>query len=236
MQKLQGFLSANVLKIIALITMTIDHIGYIIYPSIVWLRVVGRVAYPLFAYFIAEGCRYTKNKTKYFCFMFALGALCQVFAYFFGGQTHLNILLTFSFSVLLIYCLQWVKKSLQNKNTKQSVLSILLFVFGVALTFFITGYLPTISNFGVDYGFFGIMIPVLVSIFDNRYLKLLFFFIGQVLLCVFGATMSIQWFCLFSCLLIFWYNGTRGKYKLKYLFYIYYPVHLAIIWLIAYFV
>ena len=46
---------------------------------------------------------------------------------------------------------------------------------------------------------------------------------------------GIQWFSLIALIPLAFYNGTRGKRKLKYLFYIYYPAHLGVIWLIGLF-
>ena len=54
-------LSASTLKIIACILMVVDHLGAILLPQYMILRVIGRLSYPIFAYFIAEGCRYTRN-------------------------------------------------------------------------------------------------------------------------------------------------------------------------------
>ena len=54
-----GFLSASSLKIMACVFMFIDHVGLEIFTQINILRVIGRLAYPIFAFFIAEGCKYT---------------------------------------------------------------------------------------------------------------------------------------------------------------------------------
>ena len=59
-----GFLSGNTLKILACVFMFIDHLGVIIFPDVYILRAVGRLAMPLFAWMLAEGCFYTKNKLK----------------------------------------------------------------------------------------------------------------------------------------------------------------------------
>ena len=61
----KGFISGNQLKIIALVAMTWDHMGKQLFPQIGWLQIVGRLAFPIFAYMIAEGCAYTKNRKKY---------------------------------------------------------------------------------------------------------------------------------------------------------------------------
>ena len=50
------FFTGNQLKIIALVTMTCDHVGMQIFPQLIWLRIIGRLAFPIYAYMIAEGC------------------------------------------------------------------------------------------------------------------------------------------------------------------------------------
>ena len=59
-------LDATALKLLGVVTMTVDHIGYILCPDLVLQRILGRLAYPIFAYLIAEGCTYSKHKAKYF--------------------------------------------------------------------------------------------------------------------------------------------------------------------------
>ena len=65
------------LKIIALITMFIDHLGYAIFNKFSFFNYIGRVAFPIFAFQISEGFHYTKNVKKYFA---RLAFICYVFA------------------------------------------------------------------------------------------------------------------------------------------------------------
>ena len=62
MNFLKQGLSGTAIKIIALLSMTIDHFGVIFFPKVELFRILGRIAMPIFAYMIAEGCRYTKTK------------------------------------------------------------------------------------------------------------------------------------------------------------------------------
>ena len=66
-----GFISGNALKFLAAAAMLVDHIGLILFPKIFVLRAIGRLAFPLFAYMIAEGCRYTRHKARYLLLIFA---------------------------------------------------------------------------------------------------------------------------------------------------------------------
>ena len=58
-------LTGNQLKLIALFAMTCDHVGMQIFPQLLWLRMIGRLAMPIYAFMIAEGCRHTRNRKKY---------------------------------------------------------------------------------------------------------------------------------------------------------------------------
>ena len=70
--------NATQLKYIAIIAMTIDHLGWLLYPGLVkgavpvTMHIIGRLTAPIMWYFIAEGCYYTKNIKKYLIFSFAL--------------------------------------------------------------------------------------------------------------------------------------------------------------------
>ena len=68
-------LSGNALKIIAAITMFIDHMGLMLFPKTLIFRYIGRLAFPIFAFMIAEGCRYTRNRLRYWGGLSALALL-----------------------------------------------------------------------------------------------------------------------------------------------------------------
>ena len=98
----KGVLTGNQLKIIALITMTIDHIGKLIFPQYRVLRVIGRLAFPIFAFMIAEGCKYTKSSKSYLASIVTLAAVCQITLCVAEKSLHQNILVTFTLSIILI--------------------------------------------------------------------------------------------------------------------------------------
>lgn len=135
-------MSRNVLKIFACISMLIDHTGYILFPELNILRYIGRLAMPIFAFFIGEGCLHTKNTKKYFTRVFLLGIVCQSFytgealITGYGNPFYLNILLTFSCSILLCSALRKIleKKDKKQKFSASVLLGGLLLAFGI-LTF-----------------------------------------------------------------------------------------------------
>ena len=69
----------GLIKLVAFITMAIDHIGYVFFPGEMWMRIIGRIAFPLFAYCLATGCIYTKNPKKYALRLFAFSVVSQPF-------------------------------------------------------------------------------------------------------------------------------------------------------------
>ena len=206
---MKGLLNNNQLKIIALITMTIDHIGVILFPNLKILRIIGRLAFPIFAYMIAEGAKYTKNRPKYLLTISLTALICQLVYYFAERSLDQCILVTFTASIILIYSLDYKFLSLPA-------------IFGA---FFLTEFL------NIDYGFCGIMMPVILYIADEKRKKLLYGTIMLILLSFFLG--GVQWYSLFAIPLLALYNEKRGKLNLKYLFYIYYPLHLAVIYLIS---
>lgn len=228
-QKWQVF-SSSTLKVMACLFMLIDHVGAEIFTDIEVLRLVGRLAYPVFAYLIAEGCKYTKNKFRYFVNIFTLGVFCEAVYICFSGEYYGNILLTFSLSVLMIYAMQNVKEAYAFERAT----SIAIFVLSVILTYIIS------STIGVDYGFWGAVAPLFPALCDHIKLperlnvlniKAAAFFIGLLLIAAdIGGN---QWWSLWAVILLFMYNGKRGNNRLKYAFYIFYPVHLALIGIIS---
>ena len=227
-------LSGNALKIIAMLTMLIDHIGYILCPRVMIFRIIGRTALPIFAFMIAEGCIYTKNRLKYFLSIFVLAVICQTGYFVAGLGVDLSILVTFSYSLVIIFSLQNLRAKISDGRKSEILFSSLLSVFAVGITYVMN------RQFRVDYGFWGCMLPVFAyfPVFVKRevsdYEKLMSFAVGLIILSV--SLGGIQIYSLLSLPLLLLYSGERGRYKLKYLFYVFYPVHLVLLYLIGYIV
>ncbi|MBQ7948159.1 MAG: hypothetical protein IJ284_00200 [Clostridia bacterium] len=234
-------LNSNALKLLAAIFMFVDHFGLIFFPKVMWLRMIGRLSMPLFAFAIAEGCRYTKNKWKHFALLFGLGAACQLVYFIFDPDSlYLGILITFSLSTLIIYAMQYAKKCTFDKEAKWwlKIASWLLFL-GLIL-----GVYVFCRYFTVDYGFYGCMLPVFASIFDLHRipapdrlkkldvlpLRILCMAIPMIPLLFAGALgVGVTWCSFLSIPLLLLYNGEKGKRNMKYFFYIFYPLHLGLL-------
>ena len=212
-------LTGNQLKLIALISMTCDHVGLQLFPDILFLRILGRLAFPIFAYMIAEGCRYTGNRKKYLLRMVSLAAVCQVVYFFAMGSLYQCILVTFSLSISLIYAMdRWQERGDAASRLLALGMLILTFLLCVVLPDFLPG-------FEIDYGIMGVLLPVLIYFGKPSHHYLL---AGLILLGF--AYGGIQWWGLAAIPLLAVYNDQRGKYNIGKLFYIYYPLHLVVIY------
>lgn len=211
---MEGKLTSNQLKLLALLTMTLDHIGVQLLPQYPLLRIIGRLAFPLYAYMIAEGCTHTRNRRRYLLQMAGLALLCQIVYFFAMGSLYQCILVTFSLSILTVYAI--------DSPTPWHAPA------AFCLVLFLTELLPlllTNTDYGVDYGLVGVLLPVAVWLAKTRRQKLTLCALFLVLLALdYGG---VQWYGLAALLPLALYSGQRGKWRMKWLFYLYYPLHLA---------
>lgn len=217
-------LTGNQLKLIAVIAMTLDHIGLALFPQQILFRVVGRLAFPIYAYMIGEGCVHTRSMGRYFGTMAAVAAVCQAVYYVALDSLFQCVLVTFSMSVALIAVVKYGME-------KRTVMAWTAVVCGIGLAFFITEVLPGLvphTDFAVDYGFLGVMLPLAVYLAKGRVRKLLA--CGAILLALGLRIGYVQIWGLLAMPLLALYNGQRGKRKMKYFFYFYYPLHLVAIY------
>lgn len=219
-------LSGNQLKIIALITMTLDHIGIQLFPQISILRIIGRLSFPIFAYMIAEGCQYTHNRKKYLLAMWGLAATCQLVYFFAMGSLYMCVLVTFALSIGLIYAIDF--------GRVKGGIAWAVPIVTLAASMFLCIVLPRLlsgTDYSIDYGIWGVLLPVFAYLGTSRKDKFALMSAGLILLS--RSIGSIQWFSLAALIPLYFYNGTRGKTRMKHLFYIYYPAHLVAIYAIS---
>lgn len=217
---MKKFLSNFDLKILAIITMTIDHIGAIMYPNIDIFRIIGRISFPIFAFLLVEGFKHTSNRLKYFLRLLFFAIVTQpIYDYAFNNQ-ELNILFTFSLSFLLLSSLDFIKKII-NKYSKGIENYLYKTVF-YSLTYILFALFSIILN--VDYQALGISLVFIFYLVPNLYLSFLLYLLAVTFL----ATNTIQFYSLLSFLFIYLYNDKKGN-NIKYFFYLYYPFHILIL-------
>lgn len=221
------FLTGNQLKLIAMITMTCDHVGLQLLPQLGILRIIGRLSFPIYAYMIAEGCRYTRNRKKHLLSITVLAVLCQIVFFVAEGSLFQSILVTFSLSIGLIYLIDRAKAKRTAGGWIAAILFALLVFFASVV---LKQIMPGSLNYGIDYGIWGILLPVAIYYAADDY-KLPVMMVALLPLCL--SLGGNQWYCYLAVLLLACYSGKRGKANIKNLFYIYYPAHLVVIYLIS---
>ena len=240
------FLNSNSLKMIAAITMLIDHIGVIFFPESLVLRAIGRISFPIFAFMISEGARYTKNRLKYILAVGILGVICQIPMIILFNDFHWNVLVTLTLSLGLIYLLNWFKESLFDKECGILVKSLSLALFIIAA--FSLYFSETHLSFNCAYGFYGCMASVFASAPSlNKtdapdWLKRLDCIPVRVLCMLFPLliyshiSFKLQYCSIIAVIPLLLYSGKKGKANMKHFFYIFYPAHLVILYGISLFV
>ena len=234
------------IKMLAALSMLLDHMGLILFPNALWLRIVGRLAFPLYALCIAEGFAHTRHRGKYFLRIFLLGVICQIGYSVVATQVYLGILLTFSLSIILMFFTDALICAIRGKEQKLSLLwqkltdrkprkcgSIVLCAVSLTLVLGTTVLLTQLVD--VDYGLSGVLFPVLVYLGAFRWPKFATFTLGiGMMMCNFEhSTLPREWSAL-ALIPAALYNGKPGRIKLKYFFYVFYPAHLLILYAIAF--
>ncbi len=222
-------LNRATLKIIALITMLVDHIGWIFFPEILVFRIIGRLSFPIYAYFIAHGFFHTRSKKKYLLIMLLFAVISYLPYALLAGWFKLNILFTFLFACLFIVLIE----KLKEKETKDFTLAFL--AFGGLLLLFLT----LLMLGAISYGVLGTLLVILLYYLRENKLHsilatavvMLGLTAESVAAAGFTLLSVLQIFSLLSLPLLAIYDNQKGSTKGKYLFYIFYPAHLLIIYL-----
>ena len=232
------------IKVIAIIAMTIDHITWMLFPGYpkeivpIVLHMIGRITCPIMCYFIAEGYHYTKDINKYTKRLFVFAVISH-FAYVFASADFVDwkSFIPFYYGNVLnqtsvMWSLAWglvLLRVVDSPRIKQNVVKILLVILICVISF------PSdwscvaslcILAFGTNRGKFKTQMLWMIF-YVAIYATVYFFAIDKV----YGL---LQMAVVLSIPIIGMYNGQRGSSRrwnqiMKWLFYIYYPLHLSII-------
>lgn len=223
-------LDGGTLKLMAAALMLIDHVGAILLPETVILRCIGRLAFPIFAFFIAEGYAHTRSFGRYLLRMAIWAAVSEIpfnleFGHFFvpGRQ---NVLWTFCLALLTLRGLDRLRREPGAVWYAGAALAL--------ATGFAAGEL-----LHVDYGGWGVLSVALFYLCrQGRYarpgllagmLVLNGLCIGSMKTAVFGIQVPIQIFAVAALPLLWLYNGRPGAKGWRWAFYVFYPAHLLVL-------
>jgi hypothetical protein len=205
---------SDALKLVAIISMTVDHVGAILLPQVSWLRIIGRVAFPLFAYQLAIGYLHTRNLSRYVRRLAVWGLIAQpVYMIAFGVRPWtLNIFATLLLGLLAIW--GW-------DHRRWWAVALALSLAAVQL------WLPAV---GPDYGLYGVLLCLASFVLFQHRDQLA---IGHGLLHVLAGIMfwPSQVYAVASIPFILW-PPRLPLHRLPRLFYAYYPAHLALLVLV----
>lgn len=241
-------LSGSALKMIAVVTMIIDHIGMIFflgpastsstYYAIYYiLRLIGRISFPLFAFLVAEGITHTKNIYKYLLRMLIFAIICEIpFDLVIEGSlfdfSSSNIFFTFTFSIAPVAAMRLVGK-FAIKSKAEFIKKYAHITAFIVATF---ACLILAEASGAIYSYYGVALVLVFYIFkNNRPFDLV---AAALVLFAFGR-LTIELYSLLALPIIFFYNGERGFINTKvkqYIFYAIYPVHLVVLYGISFLV
>lgn len=196
------------LQIVAALTMLIDHIGAVFFPTVLGFRAIGRLSFPLFAFGIAQGVAHTSDFRKYFLRILVTAVLSQTIYMNLFGLSQLNPLFMLAWGALALFL--WRKE-------KKVLASILL----------IGSYFMDMS-----YSWYGVWTIFLFGFYG---MKDSLCFCGQVVINALYGLKTGAWVQILS---LFSFGFLDGNWRIqalskklpRYFFYVFYPLHLAVLW------
>lgn len=250
-------ISGNVLKMIAVITMLVDHTAATILERLliqmpVWgpvnnrnydqyynlyelMRCIGRMAFPIYCFLLVEGFTYTKNRAKYALRLFLFALLSEVpfdmaFRSSFFDMSYNNVFFTLLIGLLTIMAADFIRKKIgrEGDSGARAFAVGAVKVLLVALVLLV-GCVVAEPLLRTDYGATGVIAIFLIYVFRKQ--RLAGFALAVLALAFLTSRMEIA--ALLMLVPLFFYNGTRGR-QVKYFFYAFYPVHLLILSLICF--
>ena len=241
-------LNANRIKTIAILAMTADHIAWMLFPGYpreilpVAMHIIGRITCPIMCYFIAEGYHYTKDIANYTRRLFVFAFLSHfAYVFFSSGFLAWKAFLPFYNGKILnqtsvMWSLAWglvMLRIADSKKIRASLKSVLVIL--ICLITFPSDWSCIASlcilAFGTNRGYF--RKQMLWMVFYVAIYAIVYFFALDKL---YGL---IQMSVVLAIPVLMLYNGQRGHSQrinrvMKWLFYIYYPLHLLLIRLIPF--
>lgn len=226
-------LSGSTLKLIAIITMLIDHIGaavivrvllsgnwspemYEVYSS---MRVIGRVAFPIFCFLLIEGFEHTRDRKKYALRLLAFAVISEIpFNLAFKSEVlefgYQNVFFTLFIGLVTIMAIHVVEEKQEWHPCLRIAVAIVIGFAGMMVAYLLR----------TDYDAKGVMCILALYLF--RKMRGLQILAGCI---AFG---SFELPALVAFIPIAFYNGKRG-WNIKYFFYLFYPLHLVLLYLIC---
>lgn len=210
-------LPQEALKLIACITMLIDHIGAVYLPQNALLRIIGRLSFPIYCFLLAEGIHHTKNPKKYGLRLLLLALLSEIpyDLLFYGKLTwaHQSVMATLTLAFCMGMCMKKVQRTLH---------------LAVAFSFALLAELLC-----TDYGGLGVLIAALFIMTRNSPHRAILQVLGLTILNLLlgNGTLTLQMYAIFAMLPIALYSGQKVTHSKAFQWSInlFYPAHLLVL-------
>lgn len=235
------FLTSFHLKVLAMALMFCDHLWATLISGELWLTCLGRIAFPIFAFQIAEGFIKTRNFKKYIGRLFLFALISEVPFNLMASGTiffpfHQNVMFTFVLALVMIRMIQWGRE--KNK---------FCFALMILVALILSSILGIITM--VDYFHYGIIMVIFFYLFRGMRFEWLWQLIMMYIINVdmmqgmwidqslfgFQYQIPLQGYALFALIPIWLYNGKKGRVNtaFQYFVYAFYPLHMLVLSLIA---
>ena len=221
-QNRKSGISQEVLKLMACVTMLIDHIGAVFFPPVMWLRIIGRISFPIYCFLLAEGVHHTRSPLKYGLRLLLVALLAEL-----------------PYDLLFYGRFTWIHNS---------VMVTLLLGFGAGIAMKRSpGLLKLIEPIpflllgrylGGSYGMHGVAMVVMFLLTKDipcrPAVQLLLMVLLSLRMAGFPGRIGIQFYAVFAMIPIFLYSGEkRSRSKaLQWSFTLFYPAHMLLLLLI----
>ncbi len=180
-------------------------------------RMIGRIAFPIFCFLLVQGFLYTRNLKKYLIRIFLFALISQLpFSLAFSGQLfsfeYQNVYFTLFFGILAIAGIRMAEEKKQWNRIGRVLFGLIAVAACIGAAIFLN----------TDYSMFGVLVIVILYLLRKR----------KILGAGISCAVLMEPTAFISLIPIYLYNGTRGI-KLKLVFYLFYPVHILLLYLIA---
>ena len=215
------------LKLLAAATMLVDHLGFTLFPFALWMRCVGRLAFPIFCFLIAEGCARTHDRKRYAARLLGFAVLSEpAFDLMCDGVwftlDYQNVLWTLLLGALVCWAVEWASAggALWQRLPAEAA---------IAVGFLLAQWLNT------DYGGWGVLLVILFYLTREVRGKWAIQLVGLGLFCWFCTPWRIELLGILAMVPICLYNGERGfsNRAVQYGFYAFYPAHILLLGVLA---
>lgn len=200
------------MQLIAMITMLVDHMGIVVFENLIWLRMIGRIAFPIYAYALVQGHLHTRSRPRYLARLFFLALLSQIPYQLALNPDGLNVIATLFMAAAVMQMMDqtvspWIKG-------------------GIVLA---AGMVMQLFPF--DYGAYGLLMVLIFRWFAGERLLFAHLLLNLLYMLAYGPGGLLQMLSIVPTLLVvygpaLWRRLEQARVR-KWMWRLFYPLHLT---------